>query len=106
MNANPIELLGHKGVNYKFVDSKDERLVQISDLIVGILRYWMAFLESVDIEKLSEILNRLSELQKIKMKKFQEILLHSLDISTGFKHGIGSNEFELKVSFFLEYDFL
>ncbi|GEN58072.1 hypothetical protein GCM10012290_07710 [Halolactibacillus alkaliphilus] len=105
LNANPIELSGHKCINYKFVDSKDERLVQVSDLIVGILRCWMAFLESVNIEHLSEILNGLSELQKVEMKKFQELLLHSLDTSTGFKHGIGSNEFELKVSFFLEYDF-
>ncbi|WML42013.1 DUF3800 domain-containing protein [Neobacillus sp. OS1-2] len=106
LNANPIELSGHKVINYKFVDSKDERLVQISDLIVGVLRYWMAFLESVNIQDLSEILNGLSELQKVKMKKFQVILLHSLDISTGFKHSVSSNEFELKVSFFLEYDFL
>ncbi|MGG0891875.1 DUF3800 domain-containing protein [Cytobacillus horneckiae] len=106
LNANPIELSGHKDINYKFVDSKDERLVQVSDLIVGVLRYWMAFLESVNIQELSEILNVLSELQKVKLKKFQEILLHSLDISTGFKHSVASNEFELKVSFFLEYDFL
>ncbi|NLJ17878.1 DUF3800 domain-containing protein [Globicatella sulfidifaciens] len=104
LHTNPIELSGHK-LNYKFVDSKDERLVQVSDLIVGVLRYWMALLESVNIEKLREILNELSELQKAKMKQFQEILLYSLDISTGFKHGIGSNEFELKILFFLEYDF-
>lgn len=106
LNANPIELSGHKDINYKFVDSKDERLVQVSDLIVGVLRYWMSFLESVNIQNLSEILNGLSELQKVKLKKFQGILIHSLDISTGFKHGVASNEFELKVSFFLEYDFL
>ncbi|MFJ8458890.1 DUF3800 domain-containing protein [Lysinibacillus xylanilyticus] len=105
LNAYPIEL-GHKSINYKFVDSKDERLVQVSDLIVGVLRYWMTFLESVNIQNLSEILNGVSELQKVKLKKFQEILLHSLNISTGFKHGVGSNEFESKVSFFLEYDFL
>lgn len=106
LNANPIELSGHKVINYKFVDSKDERLVQVSDLIVGILRYWMTFLESVNIQNLSEILNGLSETQKMKMEKFQKILLYSLNMSTGFKHGIGSNEFELKISFFLEYDFL
>jgi hypothetical protein len=37
-------------------DSKDERLVQVSDLIVGVLRYWMAFLESANIKDLNEIL--------------------------------------------------
>lgn len=46
--ANPIEL-ERKIIDYKFVDSKEEPLVQVSDLIVGVLRYWMAFLESVSI---------------------------------------------------------
>lgn len=105
LHANPIELLEHKVINYKFVDSKDERLVQVSDLIVGVLRYWMAFLESVSIYDLNKIFNETSELQKVQLKKFQGILLHSLNISTGFKHGVGSNEFEVKISFFLEYNF-
>lgn len=106
LNANPIELVGHESIKYKFVDSKDERLVQVSDLIIGVLRYWMAFLESVSIQNLGKILNEVSEFQKINLKKFQEILLYSLSISTGFKHGIGSNDFESKISYFLEYDFL
>lgn len=106
MDANMKELLGHESIKYKFVDSKDERLVQVSDLIIGVLRYWMAFLESASIKNLGEILNKISESQKINLKKFQEILLYSLRISTGFKHGSGSNEFELKISYFLEYDFL
>ncbi|GEL05455.1 DUF3800 domain-containing protein [Rummeliibacillus stabekisii] len=105
LSANPIELFGHKDINYKFVDSKDERLVQVSDLIVGVLRYWMAFLESVSIYGLNAELNRVTDLQKVQLKKFQAILLHSLNISTGFKHGVGSNEFELKINLFLEYDF-
>ncbi|UXU84276.1 DUF3800 domain-containing protein [Mammaliicoccus sciuri] len=105
LHANPIELSGHESLDYKFVDSKDERLVQVSDLIVGVLRYWMAFLESVSIYELKKIFNEVSELQKVQLKKFQVILLYSLYISTGFKHGIGSNEFELKINFFLEYNF-
>ncbi|WYW24393.1 DUF3800 domain-containing protein [Bacillus atrophaeus] len=70
LNANPIELLGHESIKYKFVDSKDERLVQVSDLIIGALRYWMAFLESVSIQNLGKILNKISEFQKINLKKF------------------------------------
>lgn len=64
LHANPIELSEHKVINYKFVDSKDERLVQVSELIVGVLRYWMAFLESVSIYDLNKIFNETSELQK------------------------------------------
>lgn len=103
--ANPIELSGHKAINYKFVDSKDERLVQVSDLIIGVLRYLMAFLESVSIHDLNKIFNEVSELQKVQLKKFQRILLHSLDVSTGFKHSVGSSDFEMKMNFFFEYNF-
>lgn len=102
---NPIELSGHKGIDYKFINSEHERLIQISDLTVGVLRYWMTFLESVNIYELNEILNEASDLQKVQLRKFQKILLHSLNVSTGFKHGIGSNEFEIKIKFFLEYGF-
>lgn len=105
LKENPIELSGHPGIDYKFINSKKERLVQVSDLTVGVLRYWMTFLESASIYELNSILNEASDLQKVQLKKFQEILHHSLNISTGFKHGIGSNEFEIKIRFFLEYDF-
>lgn len=104
LNDNPIELQEHH-ISYKFVNSKDERLIQISDCIVGILRYWLTFLDSVSIPKLDKILNEITEEQKFTLRKFQEILLYSLDKSTGFKHGIGCNDFELKISNFLEYDF-
>ncbi len=105
LHANPIELSGHESLDYRFVDSKDERLVQVSDLIVGVLRYWMAFLESVSIYELNKIFNETTELQKDQLQKFQRILLHSLNVSSGFKHGIGSNNFELKIKLFLKYDF-
>lgn len=105
LNASPIELSGHESIDYKFVDSKDEHLVQISDLIIGVLRYWMAFLESRSIQNIEEIFNAVSETQKVTLKKFQEILLYSLSVSTGFKHGVSSNDFELKINFFLEYNF-
>lgn len=103
---NPIELRGFESINYKFVDSKKERLVQISDLVVGVLRYWMSFLEATNIETLINILNKMSESERDIMKKFQSILIYSLSVSTGFKHGIGSNEFESKINFFLEYKIL
>ncbi len=67
--AGPIELLGHESINYKFVYSKDERLVHVSDLNLGVLRYWMAFLESVSIRNLRAVLNTVSEFQKVNQKK-------------------------------------
>lgn len=105
LKVNPIELSGYERISYKFVDSKDERLIQVSDLIVGVLRYWMAFLESVSIQDLGVILDETSKFQRVNLKKFQGILLYSLSVSTGFKHGIGSNDFELKINYFLEYEF-
>lgn len=103
--ANPVELSGYD-LDYKFVKSETERLVQVSDLIVGVISKWLSYVDSAaSIINLGEMLNEVSVTQKIILKKFQEILKHSLSESTGFKHSTASNDFEDKVKFFLEYDF-
>lgn len=105
LKNNPIEITGFNHIFYRFVDSKSERLIQISDLIVGILRYWLTFLESKNMHDLEHIFNQTTEEQKIRLRKFQKILQYSLEVSTGFKHSIVSDNFELKVNLFLEHRF-
>jgi hypothetical protein len=105
ISDNPIELFGAKVGNYKFVDSKDCYLIQISDLVVGILRMWMSFLEMNDIMSLYQTYNSIQSEIKPVITQFQQILINSLEVSTGFKHGIASNDFELKINSFLEYNF-
>lgn len=98
--------IGEKNLsNYRFIDSKESKLVQLSDLTVGILRFWMRYLEGKTIEELNNDLESLNYNQKKTMKQFQAILYKSLLKNMAFKHGSGSNDFEEKLNAFYEYDF-
>lgn len=92
--------------NYEFIDSKSNIYIQISDLIVGILRMWMFYIEFSSQEESNLQLGRLSNESRISIHKLQMIMLNSLNESKGFKNGVSSNSFELKLNQFLEYDFL
>ncbi len=102
IEGTSIEVFG-KEASYKFIDSESSIFVQISDLVVGILRMWMAFLENSSILELKIILSSLSEIQRKTLKVFQVILNNSLFESFGFKHGSGSIHFDEKINFFMEY---
>lgn len=105
LKNNPIELCSEQLKNYSFVDSKDYRMIQVSDLVVGILRMWMAFLEERNQQELLVELASTTVDQKKYLMKFQRLMRKSLDISSGFKNGIGSNEFEIKIATFIDYQF-
>lgn len=105
LQIDSIEISGEKLSNYDFIDSKNEKLIQLSDLTVGILRYWMEYLEGETIEDMENEFVHLGTIQKETMVKFQEILNRSLLENIAFKHGSGSNDFEDKLNFFYEYNF-
>ncbi|EGO9136372.1 hypothetical protein DXT29_13850, partial [Enterococcus faecalis] len=104
LNKNTIEVFGKK-VSYEFVKSDNSVFVQLSDLTVGILRMWMVFLESHTIFELNELFLNLSDAQKQTIIQFQSLMYNSLLESFGFKHGSGSNQFEDKINYFMEYNF-
>lgn len=62
--------------NYKFVDSKDERLVQLSDVIVGLLGKLFDFLDNINKDELLRFVEKLNSVQlknlKLLMKFLQE----------------------------------
>lgn len=90
---------------FKFINSKDEILIQISDIIVGTISSLLSFLEETDVLLLLIKLNKLRKEQKETLQKFQEILLYSIKVSDGFKQSIVCDEFEEKMNVFLYYDF-
>ncbi|MFR2552602.1 MAG: DUF3800 domain-containing protein [Clostridioides difficile] len=94
-----------KKISYEFVKSDNSVFVQLSDLTVGILRMWMGFLESHSILELKELFLNLTAAQKKTIIQFQSLLYNSLLESFGFKHGSGSNQFEEKINYFMEYNF-
>lgn len=100
----PMQISG-QSINYKFVDSKDSQLVQLSDITVGILRMWLGYLEGKTIDELVKDFNNLNLKVKEVITQFQIILNKSLEENIAFKLGISSNDFEQKVAFFLNYNF-
>jgi hypothetical protein len=105
ITASPIELFGKQVDNYKFVDSKDEKLVQVSDLAVGISRMWKSFLEANEPDVLGQRYSTVPSNTINALRQFQHILQRSLNTSTDFKWGSASKSFELKIARFMEYDF-
>lgn len=100
-----IQIQNKKITNYAFVDSKSNKFVQISDLIVGIIRMWFTYLDSKDINEMTTEFSQLNPKQRETLKEFNAIMNNSLKENPTFKHGSGSNDFERKIIFFLNYDF-
>lgn len=103
-NSN-IEIENQALDNYIFIDSKSNKFVQLSDLIVGIMRMWLSYLENNEISEMITAFSHLSSEQIEPLKKFNEIMNNSLKENPAFKHGAGSNDFERKINFFLDYNF-
>lgn len=104
LQDEPI-MFGDKKLNYDWEDSKNNQMLQLSDLTVGILRYWTSFLNETPFEELNNKFRAMTVLQRQEIEKLQSVMNKSLRISSAFKIGTGSNSFERKVSFFLDYDF-
>lgn len=100
-----IEISGKKLNNYQFIDSEDCELVQLSDVTVGILRMWMGYIEEKEIEELENDFLELNDSQRKTIVQLQKILNNSIEENIAFKSGSGSNIFERKITFFLEYNF-
>jgi len=100
-----IKIKGKKVQNYQFVNSKTCRLIQLSDWVVGIIRMWMSYMERLSIDELHVSLSLLNEPQRKTASQLQSIFNTSLEENFAFKHGSGSNDFELKINLFLEYEF-
>jgi len=52
LKRDPLISNGKQLKNYLFEDSKDDKFIQLSDLILGILRYWMFFLDGNSMEEI------------------------------------------------------
>lgn len=104
LQKSPISV-NDEVVHYIFVDSREEKLIQLSDLIVNVLKFWMSFLEENSEFEIIQILDGVSNEQTVILKHLQDVMTRSLDISPGFKIGVGSNAFELKINLFLGFKF-
>ncbi|MGV3696324.1 DUF3800 domain-containing protein [Flavobacterium sp.] len=89
--------------NYKFIDSKDSQLIQLSDIVIGFIGKYYNFIND---NTLSEIKNKLDEIGKIQhntLKLFNRILFESERRNKAYIHlTISNDEFE-KMAFINSY---
>ena len=84
-NNNPVEINGKLIENYSFVDSKDVVMVQVSDLVVAILKRYFKFVDRETSLVLSDI-GQFSDTQNNSFKFLNKILKESLDYNPVFFH--------------------
>lgn len=101
----PFVYKGEKLTNYKFINSADNRLIQLSDVFLGILRMLFRYIEENEPEVISLDFEKLAEDDKKTLIQLQEIMLNSINENVIFKHGSASEVFEMKLNIFLEYQY-
>ena len=78
LEESPVEFSGKKA-NYKFVKSDNDVFIQLSDVVVSILRMWMAMLEGNSLEELQQLYLTLSNDKKSVMKSIQYVMKNFLE---------------------------
>ncbi len=74
--------------NYKFVNSKTDVLVQVSDVIAGILGKMFSYINMSDLKKIRKDVNDLNEIQVTNILLVNKLRLKSDAKNRGFLHSI------------------
>lgn len=93
--GTPIDL-------YRFVDSKMEPGVQLSDVVVGFLGACLAWLSNVDLTEIARIKGLLTEAQNTNRVLFSAILDRSISATDAFVEKVLSLDDMQRLEMFLE----
>lgn len=91
--------------NYKFIDSKDDRMVQLSDIFVGVLRKLFEFINDNTEQQLRDKFTVFNLEQKKNLAYIQSLLSRSIHKNKAYKSSVSSIGFEEKLNLFLEFNF-
>lgn len=89
-NGNPI-------ANYQFVDSKSDKLIQLSDVMVGLFGKMTEYTNTHEQDEIIEDCSNLTPTQKNNLELLIGIIDKSHKYNTGFLHNINSNSELIKV---------
>lgn len=79
-------------INYTFVDSQSNLLIQLSDVFVGIMGKLTNYLNTSSREKIDTDLSSLSDIQKINIGLLMDVIDKSHNTNIGFIHNTDSFE--------------
>ena len=82
--------------NYKFVDSKSDTRVQLSDIFVGIMAKYLHAID-VNIENIIGYISQFDENQKRRFNKLNQVIKYSLDYNPTFIHQVTARELQTKL---------
>lgn len=68
----------------EFTDSANSIHIQLSDIMMGIVRQFLSYIKNQSIEKIDTFLDKMTEMQKNNLKLFTELITRSLQESHGF----------------------
>ncbi len=68
-------------VNYQFVDSKKELLIQVSDAVTGFYSKLLSYCEEIKIDDIPSIVSNMSKKQKDTFRMFEDIIERSNNLS-------------------------
>lgn len=91
-----------KLVNYKFVNSVDNLLIQVSDVVVGLIGKYFTFINRTTIKDIKDLENVLTDFQKLNLYLFAKIIIKSQKKCLIFLHSVGSMNENIKSSSVLE----
>ncbi|GEM_PF-355356 len=87
IESDPIVLYGERVRNYKFISKSQESIfIQLSDVFVGLLGKMLTFLNELDIDKVSEVKEKLNKVQSNNLELLSELLLSSFRKNPAFKN--------------------
>lgn len=84
--------------NYRQVKSNESKLVQISDVVVGIFGKFMDYVSGTEYEKLKTVMKNLESTKKNNLDKIVYLIEQSDKHNKGFLHYSLSNEDRIKLS--------
>ncbi|ACV25479.1 DUF3800 domain-containing protein [Kangiella koreensis] len=88
--------------NYSFADSKSEQLIQLSDVVVGILGKLGSYCNTNDKEKIYSDMHSLNSLQEENIDLLLNLIAESRDRNMGFLHAIDCYEEMSKMDIIIE----
>lgn len=97
-----IELSGGRPDNYKFVDSKTNIFVQLSDVVAGILGKLFLYINSNELKKLRKDINNLSQMQVDNIALIANLRILAEEENKGFIHSIAPLNELKKIDLFFE----
>ena len=101
---NKLYIIQQKINNYEFINSKQSELIQISDLLAGILGKYFSFLNGLADDKVYETINSLTPIQKKNLILIKQLIEKSEQKNPYFLHSIIPLDFFVKNNIFLELE--